>query len=110
MLEGGQRWLPPPMTLTTGSHQTAAQRGGELKVGNFEAGSCPAITAMTGGQGGRWACTSSLHGQLPALGDEHRRLLLPTALNPRASFFLQGVNHRKIMIDRIARRRTRTRR
>lgn len=33
LLEGGQRWLPPPMTLSAGpSHQTAAQRGGELKV------------------------------------------------------------------------------
>jgi hypothetical protein len=33
LLEGGQRWLPPAMTLPTGgSHQTAAQRGGELKV------------------------------------------------------------------------------
>mmetsp|Transcript_16329 Transcript_16329/g.48953 ORF Transcript_16329/g.48953 Transcript_16329/m.48953 type:complete len:1001 (+) Transcript_16329:302-3304(+) len=33
MLEGGQRWLPPPMTAIagSGSHQTAAQRGGELR-------------------------------------------------------------------------------
>lgn len=36
MLEGGQRWLPPPMTAIagSGSHQTAAQRGGELRVGH----------------------------------------------------------------------------
>ena len=32
MLEGGQRWLPPPMTAAAAPHQTAAQRGGESKV------------------------------------------------------------------------------
>ena len=34
MVDGGQCWMPPPMTLLagSGSHQTAAQRGGELQV------------------------------------------------------------------------------
>ena len=28
---GPCRWIPPPMLATNGSHQTAAQRGGEAK-------------------------------------------------------------------------------
>ncbi|KAK9825189.1 hypothetical protein WJX81_005170 [Elliptochloris bilobata] len=33
MVEGGPKWVPPPMTVTAagGSHQTAAQRGGEVR-------------------------------------------------------------------------------
>lgn len=86
MLEGGQRWLPPPMTLTTGSHQTAAQRGGELKVGNFEAESCPAITAMTGGQGGPLGVYLKLARTAARSGGRAAAAVAAYGAEPRKSF------------------------